>query len=80
MSKKFPYEGYIDYPGVGIIKDSDVYELIKRHSRFIDRLCGWKMTEMTLLGQTILMGIWPDCKPNDPSWTFYGKNSIRGKK
>ena len=76
MGKKFQYEGYIDYPGVGRIYDSDVYKLIKEHSRFIDRLSGTKMTEMSLLGQCILMRIFDDVDPDDPSWKFYGRNSL----
>ena len=74
MGKKFQYEGYIDYPGVGVIKDSDVYKLIKNHSRIIDRMSKTKMVEMSLLGQCILMGV-IDVNPEDKSWKFYGKKS-----
>ena len=73
MPKKFEYEGYVDYPGVGRIYDSDVYELIKAHSRLIDRISRTKMVEMSLLGQCILMGIFDGVNPDDPSWKFYGK-------
>ena len=74
---KFKYEGVIDYPGIGMIYDADVYKLIKDHSRFIDRLSGSKMVEMSLLGQTILMGIYPEVKPDDRSWMFYGKRRLK---
>lgn len=78
--KSFTYEGYIDYPGVGMIYDSDVYKLILKHSRFIDRLSGKKMTEMSLLGQCILMRIFDDVDPNDMTWKFYGrKNALLQK-
>lgn len=77
--KRFIYEGYIDYPGVGKIYDSDVYELILKHSRPIDRMSKTKMVEMSLLGQCILMRIFDDVDPNDPSWTFYGQNNIHGR-
>ena len=73
--KGFNYEGYIDYQGIGRIYDSDVYNLIKSHSRFIDRLNKKKMVEMSLLGQCALMGIFNDMDPSDASWQFYGKNS-----
>lgn len=72
--KTFQYGGYIDYPGVGKIYDKDVYKLIKNHSRIIDRLSKTKMVEMSLLGQCVLMGIFDDVDPNDPSWKFYGKH------
>ena len=80
MAKKFIYGGYIDYPGVGIISDEDVYKLILKHSRFIDRLRKSKMVEMSLLGQCILMGIFEDVDPNDLSWKFYGKHSTLFRK
>lgn len=74
--KAFQKEGYIDYPGVGVISDEDVYKLVVKHSRFIDRLSKAKMVEMSLLGQTILMRIYKNVDPNDMSWKFYGKNSV----
>ena len=73
----FQYDGYIDYPGVGIIRDTDVYSLILNHSRIIDRLNPIRMTEMSLLGQCILMGIFEGIDPNDFSWKFYGKHSLK---
>ncbi len=75
MKKKFQYEGYVDYPDVGKIHDSDVYELILKHSRWIDRLNPIKMVEMSLLGQCILMRIFENVDPQDMSWKFYGKKS-----
>lgn len=77
--KKFLYEGRIDYPNVGIIYDADVYKLILNHSRWIDRLSKSKMVEMSLLGQCVLMRLFENVDPNDPSWTFYGKNSLYEK-
>lgn len=73
------YHGYIDYPNVGRLGDVDVYRLICNHSRLIDRLSPAKMTEMALLGQCILMGLYSKIDPNDPEWTFYGKNSLYKK-
>lgn len=73
---RFVYDGYINYPDVGVIKDSDVYALVKKHSRLIDRLNPAKMVEMSLLGQCILMRIFDDVDPDDMSWTFYGKRSL----
>lgn len=76
----FKYQGYIDYPGVGLIHDVQVWNLVRDHSRLIDRLNSKKMTEMSLLGQCILMGIFDEVDPNDPSWMFYGKNSLKDRK
>lgn len=73
--EKFPYGGYIDYPGKGVIKDSDVYELVVKHSSLDERLDPEKMAEMTLLAQTVLMGIYEHVDP-DGDWTFYGKNML----
>jgi len=77
--KKFMYEGYIDYPNVGKIYDAAVYKLILSHSRWIDRLSKLKMVEMSLLGQCILMNLFENVDPKDPSWKFYGKNSLLKK-
>lgn len=76
MPKKFKMEGYIDYPSVGRIMDEDVYNLVKSHSRWIDRIDRRKMVEMSLLGQCILMKVFDDVKAEDPSWKFYGKHAI----
>jgi len=72
----FSYKGFIDYPGVGKITDKHVYEVVKKHSRCIDRLNPKKMTEMSLLSQSILMNLYKNIDPKDMSWTFYGKNSL----
>lgn len=77
MPKKFKMEGYIDYPGVGRITDEDVYNLIMRHSRWIDRINHRKMVEMSLLGQCVLMQIFENVRPEDPSWKFYGKHAVK---
>lgn len=71
---KFEMEGYIDYPGKGKIYDKDVWELIKKHSRLVDRMSSTKMVEMSLLGQCILMGV-IDKDPDDLTWRFYGKRA-----
>lgn len=76
VMSNFPFEGYIDYPGVGIITDSQVYEVVKIHSRFIDRINPKKMTEMSLIAQCVLMGIYKNINPKDSTWSFYGKNSL----
>ena len=74
MRKKF--QGlYSDYPGVGIITDEDIYNLVKKHSRLIDRLSNVKMVEMSLVAQCILMKC-VDVDPDDVSWKFYGKRSV----
>ncbi len=47
-------EGYRDYRDGRIIYDEDVYQYIKKHSRFIDRLNPRKMIEMYELASAIL--------------------------
>ena len=74
---KFQMDGYIDYPDVGRIYDEDVYQLIKSHSRLIDRLNPSKMVEMSLLGQCILMRIFDKVDPKEMSWKFYGKHAVK---
>ena len=73
------YDGYINYPGKGIISDRMVYNFIKEHSRLIDRMIPSRVTEMSLLGQCILMGVM-DTDPNDQTWKFYGKHSLLKRK
>lgn len=80
FDSSFEYGGYVDYPDVGRIYDKDVYYFIKMHSRLIDRINPKKMTEMSLLGQTILMGVFPEINPNDTTWQFYGKRSLHDPK
>lgn len=72
------YEGYIDYPNKGKISDAMVYRLMINHSRLIDRMIPARVTEMSLLGQCILMGV-IDVDPNDETWKFYGKSSLLKK-
>ena len=81
MAKKMKFGGWINYPGVGIITDEEVYKLVKNHSRLIDRLNGAKMTEMVLFGQNILQGVFSKIDPKDKSWKFYGKgkNSLMNR-
>ena len=77
--KEMQFGGYIDYPGVGIIKDKDVYQCLVKHSRLIDRLDGRKMVEMTLLAQNVLMGLFNTKDQNidvNGKWQFYGKKGL----
>ncbi len=73
MFKPYKLNGYIDYPGVGIITDEDVYKMVIKHSRLIDRLSPRKWVEMTFLAQAFLMKIIEPENANDPNWKFYGK-------
>lgn len=73
MLKPYKLEGYIDYPGVGIIKDEDVYQVIKKHSRLVDRLNPRKMLEMSFYAQAILMKVAEPDDANNPKWKFYNK-------
>ena len=78
MKMKHELKGYIDYPGVGEITDEQVYQLIKKHSRLIDRLSPRKMVEMAIGGQLILCGIFEDngWYANQNDWMFYGKDGF----
>lgn len=77
FTNDFKFGGYIDYPGKGRIHDRDVWRLVKEHSRLIDRMSTKKMTEMSLMGQCILMGVIDDIQP-EGNWKFYGKNAPKG--
>lgn len=74
---KYKLKGYIDYPGVGIIKDEEVYQLIRKHSRLIDRLSPRKWVEMTMTAQAYLMKVIETEDANNPNWKFYGKRKPR---
>lgn len=74
MAKKFLYEGSFLDRNDRNVYDKDVYKLILKHSRFIDRLSNSKMVEMSLFGHLILLGDY-DLDPDDLSWKFYGKHS-----
>lgn len=64
--------GYADYPGVGKVTDEKIWQMIRKHSRFRDRMDPRKMVEMTQIGFMILCQIIP-VNPDDRSWMFYGK-------
>lgn len=70
--------GEIEYPGKGIITDEQVWQLVKGHSRLIDRLNHRKMTEMAIAAQLILCGIYESegWYSNQDDWTFYGKDGF----
>ena len=76
--KKQLLSGNIDFPGKGIITDEEVWQVVKKHSRFIDRLSNRKMIEMALDAQLILCGIYENegyyADKND--WTFFGKKGF----
>lgn len=59
-----------------IVTDEAVYQLIKKHSRLIDRLNHRKMVEMTFWAFNILSKSVE--VPSDGKWKFYDKkvNSI----
>ena len=78
LFKKHELTGWIDYPGKGIITDEMVYQLIKKHSRLIDRMNNRKMVEMSIAAQLILMGVYESEKwfSDDTDWRFYGKDGF----
>lgn len=58
MLKKKKYsDGCIDYPGVGVITDEDVYKLVKEHTRPMDRLDMHKVSDNAIAAQLILMKV-----------------------
>lgn len=74
MFKPYKLDGYIDYPGVGKITDEDVYQVIRKHSRLVDRLNPRKMLEMSFYAQAILMKVAePEDAKTNPKWKFYNK-------
>lgn len=81
MKLKYELEGWIDYPkdnGTVKISDEQVWQLVKKHSRLIDRMSRRKMIEMSISGQLILMGIYESegWYAKDTDWMFYGKDGF----
>ena len=67
VSKEYG-EGYIDYPGVGIITDRQVADLVIKHTTLFDRLFRpRKIVSASLWAQTMLMGVVD--KPKE-KWKF----------
>ena len=52
-----------------VVRDEDVYKLIKQHSNLIDRLDGRKMVEMTFNAFGMLNGSIQ--LPKGKAWKFY---------
>lgn len=75
---KHKMTGESSYPGKGIIADEEVWELVKKHSRFIDRINSRKMVEMTIAAQLILFGIYETegWYADQDDWTFYGNDGF----
>lgn len=67
-------EQWFTFEGVGTITMEDVYQLIKKHSRLIDRINPRKMIKMTFDAFDILNKSIKE--PNDETWKFFSKNSI----
>ena len=70
--------GEVNYPEKGVITDEDVWQLVKKHSRFIDRLSNRKMVEMAIAAQLILFGIYEEDGwfAEQDDWKFYGKDGF----
>ena len=62
------WDGWIDYPGVGIITDEQVAKFVKQHTHLLDRLNYRKMVHAGLLAQNILMGVIE--QPKMKKWFF----------
>lgn len=77
--KKYKLTGETDYPEKGIIiTDEQIWQLVKKHSRFIDRLNKRKMIEMAIYAQLILYGIYESdgIYADRNNWMFYGKKGF----
>ena len=60
-----------DYPGVGIVKDTDVAKYAKKHLRFVDRFSVTKVAQAALFSQDILFKvIESDELPKAKNWKF----------
>ena len=61
--------GYIDYPGVGIITDKQVADMVMKHTTLFDRLFRpEKLVIAGLLAQNILMKVVET--PKEKNWRF----------
>ena len=78
LLKKHKMTGEIDYPGKGIITDEEVWKLVRKHSRFVDRLNNRKVVEMAIAAQLILCGIYESegWYAEQSDWKFYGKKGF----
>lgn len=62
-------DGYIDYPGVGIITDKQVAQLVIEHTTLFDRIFRpRKIVCAALLAQTMLMKVVDE--PKEKDWKF----------
>lgn len=61
-------EGYIDYPGVGIITDEDVAKMVKDHTHWWDRLDYHKVSDASILATAYLMKVVEE--PKEKKWFF----------
>lgn len=63
------YDGWIDYPGVGKITDSDVADYVIEHTTLFDRIFRpRKVIYATILSEQLLMGVFE--KPKKEVWKF----------
>ena len=65
--------GYREYRDGKRTYDEDVYKLIKKHSRIIDRINPRKMIYMSEIAWAILDEA--ILEPDNPNWKFFGKDS-----
>lgn len=61
-------ETWADYPGVGKITDRAVYEHMKKHTHWFDRLNPRLVCHYSLASQLHLMKVLED--PKDPNWKY----------
>ena len=62
-------ETWIDYPGVGKITDRQVWEHVRKHTRWFDFLNPRLIVHYALASQNHLMGVYEE-EPNNPNWKY----------
>lgn len=79
---KYEYRGrfigdkktWADYPGVGKITDYDVWQHVKKHTRWFDRLNPRFITHCALQSQNHLFGVYAEedklYHKDDPNWKY----------
>lgn len=69
--------GYRTYSETGkTVYDKDTYELIKKHSRWFDRINPKKMITMWEVASAIMEDA--ILEPKEPNWMFFGRRAPKG--
>lgn len=63
-------DGSVNYPGIGVITDADVYKFTMKHLHWWDKLNPKMVGFWSLTSQYILMRIWTVKKEKGDDWYY----------